>query len=171
MVDDTKRHLPARRTSLAVPYSVLEIVRKGRKSGYVLASATLLEETAGYMSLHRSAWIKRALSKRRAVDQRPLFINSRGRSVKQNSYQQVIADTGRACGFRATTHLLRSTFACMMLTRLEQLARGGAAINPLLIVKILMGHEHIDTTDRYLRAIAVDTVVITEVLESLLDSG
>jgi hypothetical protein len=38
----------------------------------------------------------------------------------------------------------------------------------LLIVKVLMGHEHIETTDRYLRAIAVDTHVLVDVLESLL---
>ncbi len=30
-----------------------------------------------------------------------------------------------------------------------------------------MGHEHIETTDRYLRAIAVDTCVLSEVLDSL----
>ena len=65
-----------------------------------------------------------------------------------------------ACGFKATTHLLRATFACMMLARLEQLAKQGALINPLLIVKVLMGHEHIETTDRYLRAIAVDSCVL-----------
>ena len=50
--------------------------------------------------------------------------------------------------------MLRATFGCWMLARLERLAKQGADINPLLIVKILMGHEHIDTTDRYLRAIA-----------------
>jgi integrase/recombinase XerD len=100
-----------------------------------------------------------------------LFVNSWGRPVKKNSYQQVIADTGKICGFRATTHLLRSTFACMMLARLERLAKQGATINPLLIVKILMGHEQIATTDRYLRAIAVDTVVLTDILDSLLDQA
>ena len=44
----------------------------------------------------------------------------------------------------------------------------GAAINPLLIVKILMGHEHIETTDRYLRAVAIDTHALSEVLDTLL---
>jgi len=56
----------------------------------------------------------------------------------------------------------------MMLARLERLAREGAAINALLIVKVLMGHEHIETTDRYLRAIAVDTCALGEVLDSLI---
>ena len=59
----------------------------------------------------------------------------------------------------------------MMLARLEQLAKTGEPINPLLIVKVLMCHEHIETTDRYLRAIAVDTHVLANVLESLLLEG
>lgn len=164
----TRRMAPDECRGVAA-HQTVEITRKGRKSGYVIASKTLLEETAGYLALHRRAWIKRALGKRRAIDGGELFINSRGKPVKNNTYQQVISDTGKACGFRATTHLLRSTFACMLLARLEQLAKNGAAINPLLIVKVLMGHEHIETTDRYLRAIAVDAVVMTEVLDSLLD--
>ena len=56
----------------------------------------------------------------------------------------------------------------MMLARLEQLAKGGESINPLLIVKVLMGHEHIETTDRYLRAITVDACVLGDVFDSLL---
>jgi integrase len=91
--------------------------------------------------------------------------------VSKNRYQQVIHRAGLACGFKATTHLLRATFACMMLARLERLAKQGASINPLLIVKVLMGHEHIETTDRYLRAIAVDTCVLSEVLDSLIDGA
>ena len=59
----------------------------------------------------------------------------------------------------------------MMLARLEQLAHQGASINPLLIVKILMGHEHIETTDRYLRALAIDAQSISDVIDSLLASS
>jgi site-specific recombinase XerD len=55
-----------------------------------------------------------------------------------------------------------------MLARLERLAKQGADINPLLIVKILMGHEHIDTTDRYLRAVSVDNHVLSQVLDTLI---
>jgi integrase len=73
-----------------------------------------------------------------------------------------------ACNFKATTHLLRATFACMLLARLEYLASEGAKVNPLLVVKILLGHEHIETTDRYLRAVAVDACVLKDVLDTLL---
>ncbi len=79
----------------------------------------------------------------------------------------MIQRTSARCGFKATSHTLRATFACLMLERLEQLAREGASINPLFIVKVLMGHEHIETTDRYLRAVRIDACVLTEVLDSL----
>lgn len=145
------------------------MTRKGRKPGYVIASESLLEETAGYLSLYRRAWLKRALRKRQAPECTDLFVNRRGVAVKKNGYQQVIQRAGEACGFRTTTHQLRATFACMMLARLEQLAKQGAAINPLLIVKILLGHEQIETTAVYLRTISIETHILTDVFDSLLD--
>jgi integrase/recombinase XerD len=162
VTDVTRRSSP---TSL---HQVIDVMRKGRKPGYVIASASLLDETAGYLCSHRRAWLKRAARKGRAPERRELFINGRGVAVKKNAYQRGISRGGEACGFKVTTHQLRATFACMMLARLQQLAKGGAAINPLLVVKVLMGHEHIETTDRYLRAIAVDACVLTQVLDALL---
>jgi site-specific recombinase XerD len=152
-------------------HSTIEVLRKGRKPGYVIASESLLDETQAYLAIQRRAWLARAARKRRASAPDALFVGSRGSAVSKNRYQQVIQQAARSCGFRATTHLLRSTFACMMLARLEQVAKGGASINPLLIVKVLMGHEHIETTDRYLRAIAVDTQALSDVLESLLEGA
>lgn len=137
----------------------------------MIASASLLEETAGYIRAHRRAWLARAGRRGGVDEQAMLFISSRGAAVSKNRYQQVIHCAGLTCGFKATTHLLRATFACMMLARLEWLAKQGAAINPLLIVKVLMGHEHIETTDRYLRAIAVDTCALSDVLNSLIDGA
>ena len=100
-----------------------------------------------------------------------MFINARGSPVSKNAYQRAISRNGEACGFKATTHLLRATFACMLLARLEQLAKSGAPINPLMVVKVLMGHERIETTDRYLRAIAVDAGTLRDVLDTLLSAA
>jgi integrase/recombinase XerD len=166
-VEDVLKPTVTQRTTPEPTHQVVDVLRKGRKNGYVIASASLLEETAGYLSTHRRAWLTRLTRRRSAVETSALFISSRGTPVSKNRYQQVIHRAGRACGFKATTHLLRATFACMLLARLERLAKEGAAINPLLIVKVLMGHEHIETTDRYLRAIAVDTCLLGEVLDSL----
>ena len=166
-VEDLFKPTAPQRAAPEPTHQVIDVLRKGRKSGYVIASASLLEETAGYVSTHRRAWLTRVARRQDAVETPALFIGSRGTAVSKNRYQQVIHCAGRARGFKATTHLLRATFACMMLARLERLAKEGASINPLLIVKVLMGHEHIETTDRYLRAIAVDTCALGEALDSL----
>ncbi len=149
------------------PFKLIDVLRKGRKPGYVIASRSLLDETAGFMAINREAWLCRLARRgvRTATD--ALFIGSRGTAVSKNRYQQVLQRAGRACGFKVASHVLRATFACMMLERLEQLAKAGASINPLLIVKILMGHERIETTDRYLRAISIDACVLTEVFDAL----
>jgi len=155
----------------AASHHTIEVMRKGRKPGYVLASASLLDETSGYLCGHRHAWLQRAQHRGRPGEHRALFINARGAPVTKNAYQRVIGRAGQTLGFKATSHLLRATFACMLLARLERLASQGAAINPLLMVKVLMGHERIETTDRYLRAIAVDACVLKEVLDSLLSGS
>jgi len=167
-VRDVFKAVASQATAPSLTYRVIDVMRKGRKPGYVIAPMSLLEETAAYRDRHRSAWQKRVVRKGRKQTRSALFLNRRGQSVKKRQYQRVIQRAGQMCGFKATSHLLRATFGCMMLARLERLAREGAAINPLLIVKILMGHEHIDTTDRYLRAVAVDTYALSEVLDSLL---
>jgi integrase len=147
---------------------MIEVLCKGRKRGRVMASASLLDETDVYRFQHRRGWLNRAARRGRKTPSARLFISDRGTAVKKNTYQSILRAAGKACGFRVTSHQLRSTFACMMLARLEQLAAGGAAINPPLIVKILLHHERIETTDRYLRAIAVDTHTLHGILDSLL---
>jgi integrase len=154
--------------SLAPAYRAVDVTRKGRKPGYVFASASLLEETSAYLAQYRTAWLRRATRKRHAPPRSDLFINRRGAAVKKNTYQAAVRRAGEACGFKAFPHLLRATFGCWLLARLERLAQQGAAINPLLIVKILMSHEHIDTPDRYLRAVSIDPHVLADVLDTLL---
>jgi site-specific recombinase XerD len=158
----------AHRSTSTAHYRVIDVLRKGRKSGYVIASMSLLEETAVYLAQYRHAWLQRAARKRGAPARSALFINRRGTPVKRSTYQQAVQRAGEACGFKAMPHLLRASFGCMLLARLERLAKQGAAINPLLIVKILMAHENIQTTDRYLRAVAIDTHVLADVLDTLL---
>lgn len=165
---DILKHKMARRSRPAAGHHTIRLIRKGRKHGYVIASESLFAETDSYISLHRAAWLHRASRRGHPQGDPALFIGPRGTAVRKNTYQQIIGLAAQRCGFVATTHQLRATFACMMLARLEQLAKTGVPINPLLVVKVLMGHERIETTDRYLRAIAVDTHVLVDVLESLL---
>ncbi len=170
-INDVIHHNDGKGFDLSPQQRVIEVACKGRKRGYVMASASLLDETAVYRSQNRRAWLNRASRRRRTGSHDALFVNDRGVAAKKNTYQRILRSVGRDCGFRVTSHQLRATFACTMLARLEQLAARGAAINPLIIVKILLHHERIDTTDRYLRAVAVDTHSLTDILDSLLPEG
>ena len=58
------------------PYETIPVIRKGRKSGHVIASASLLDETAGYVAGHRHAWLQRAGLRRRGAEHAALFINA-----------------------------------------------------------------------------------------------
>jgi len=167
-VDDVAQHDGKDRADTAPQQRVIEVSCKGRKHGYIIASESLLDETDIYRSHHRRAWLNRATRLHRAGAADALFVSDRGARVKKNTYQHILRRVGTDCGFRVTSHQLRATFACMMLARLEQLAAQGAVINPLLIVKILLHHERIETTDRYLRAIAVDMHSLTDILDSLI---
>ena len=158
----------APRSAPATPHRAIEVIRKGRKPGHVVAPVSLLDETDGYVSGHRLAWLARARRRGRTATPKALFINARGSAVGKNAYQRAVSQAGRVCGFTATTHLLRATFACMLLARLEHLAARGAQVNPLLVVKVLLGHEHIETTELYLRAVAVDPCVLNDALDTLL---
>jgi integrase/recombinase XerD len=170
-VHDILKHKAVRRSRVAATHHTIRLLRKGRKQGYVIASESLFAETDSYIELHRAAWLHRSFRRSSGQAESQLFVGPRGGAVCKNTYQQVVRLAAERCGFAATTHQLRATFACMMLARLEQLAKSGEPINPLLVVKVLMGHEHIDTTDRYLRAIAVDTHVLADVLESLVPTA
>ena len=77
-------------------YRVIDVLRKGRKSGYVIASTSLLEETAAYMAQYRNAWLKRAARKRRAPLRFELFINRRGAPVKRTPIKGRSAALGRS---------------------------------------------------------------------------
>ena len=129
-VKDIIKHKPTGGSEPEPAYRIIDVVRKGRKTGYVIASTSLLEETDAYLAQYRSAWLRRAMRKRRAPPRSELFINRRGAPAKKNTYQRAVHRAGEACGFEAMSHLLRASFACMMLARLEQLAKQGCSDQP-----------------------------------------
>jgi integrase/recombinase XerD len=167
-INDVSQHDSDFGPDASAQQRVIDVMCKGRKSGYVLASSSLLDETHVYRCQHRRAWLNRAARRRWTSAPNALFVNDRGAAAKKNTYQHILRAVGKDCGFPVTSHQLRATFACIVLARLEQLAAQGAAINPLLVVKILLHHERIETTDRYLRAVAVDTHSLTDILDSLI---
>jgi integrase len=82
-VEDIFKPTAAKRAGPELAHQVIDVLRKGRKSGYVIASASLLEETAGYVSTHRRAWLTRLTRKGGAFETPSLFIGSRGTPVSK----------------------------------------------------------------------------------------
>jgi integrase len=41
------------------PFKLIDVLRKGRKPGYVIASRSLLDETASFVAVDREAWLRR----------------------------------------------------------------------------------------------------------------
>jgi integrase/recombinase XerD len=78
----------------------------------------------------------------------PLWRNlNNDKRLTRNGLQQIIARIGERAGVRATGHMFRRTFALWSL-------RAGMDIYSLAA---LMGHESIDTLQRYLRLVEDDT--------------
>ncbi|WP_457355858.1 tyrosine-type recombinase/integrase [Roseateles sp. P5_D6] len=150
---------------------LINVLRKGRKPGFVIAPAELLEESRAYVRLHRDLWIRRRQRKGRAGAGTELFVGPRGSPVLKNTYQRAVRVAGSSCDFAVVSHALRATFACTLLAQLEKAVRDGADLNPLFIVKVLLGHERIETTDRYLRSIVVDDCALMEAIESLIPTS
>jgi site-specific recombinase XerD len=145
----------------------LQIVRKGGKQGQALATAGLIEETWSYVAIERRAAAARARKRDRSFQSDALFLTPTGRPVTRNWYQRVLSRAGTQLGIRVHSHQLRSTFACAVLQILEKAVHQGADINPLSVVQILLDHEHLGTTGRYLRALPIETTDLEEALLAL----
>lgn len=75
-----------------------------------------------------------------------LFLNSRGHAVICAWCTAAMQAAFAAAGVVGTGHWLRYTFAMMMLVRLQAQARTTPEINPLKVVKVLLGHIWITST-------------------------
>lgn len=88
------------RRASATLHHAIEVIRKGRKPGHVIAPASLLDETDGYVSGHRFAWLARARRKGRISEHKALFVNARGSPAGKNAYQRAVSQAVWPAGSR-----------------------------------------------------------------------
>jgi integrase len=79
-VQDISSSKAGLRTASSLSHRTIDVMRKGRKPGHVIASASLLEETAAYLATHRRAWLAR-VARRRASSR--MCSRARGRFLLQ----------------------------------------------------------------------------------------
>ena len=143
-------------------------ITKGSKPRDAIAPLLLLDRTRNYINEARDQVVrarKRLDRSYRAGD--AVFLNRVGEAVKPNRMSNAFKDAYRANKIAADLHCLRHTFAIRTLNALMNRQRQGAQINPLLTLKILMGHSTIAVTEKYLESLTLRLDHIAEDLAYL----
>ncbi|KQP01946.1 tyrosine-type recombinase/integrase [Leifsonia sp. Leaf264] len=153
-------------------------------------------ERSGIVNGRRVTWAKLSIQHRRRLvgpngGSALLFVSSNGSPVEENNWRYTFASAADRCREFSPTfpdvtpHMLRHTFAMETLTaltrgalsRAERLARVTGADpllmailrrnDPLLVLRDLLGHKHLSTTEVYLAAQDATTVLTDAELDLL----
>ncbi len=130
-------------------------VTKGSIGGDLYVPTWLLDETYRHVSLFERRTVSSNARKRGNTASSAIWLSRWGKSLRPNSiyqnFKQAVQKAGIQCG---TFHDLRHTYAITMLDRLMRSAANDEtrARNPLLVLKHLMRHSSLASTEIYLRA-------------------
>lgn len=129
---------------------------KGSVPGELFVPTWLIDRTFQHIALYgRKAVQRAALARGRIVDDH-IFLSLVGNPLKADSVYNIFKDNAiTVLGIQGTFHDLRHTYAITMLDRLMKAAEANPSRdgrNPLLILKHLLRHSSITSTERYLVA-------------------
>ncbi len=129
-------------------------VTKGSVGGDLFVPTWLLDETYRYIALFERRFVTKQAQNRGTKDTQYIWLSRWGRPLRPNSIYQSFKKALKKAGIPdGTFHDLRHTYAITMLDRLMTAAEGEArARNPLLVLKHLMRHATLSSTEIYLRA-------------------
>jgi len=112
---------------------LMSVVGKGNKERLVPTGEKTGEDMKRYLAL-RKEYVLHKQSQSTA-----LFLNRRGTALSVRSVDRLVKKFGRAAGIHFTPHALRHSFATHLL-------ENGAS---LLLIKELLGHSSLSTTQKY----------------------
>ncbi len=163
----------ARRTTIAnlemaqLPKAILRInyvetETKGGKIINLVVTARLAQMTLDYcQTLRHKALVKSSKNQER------IFLNSKGSPVTSKSYYQAFRRVANRLGLKVTPHMARHTFAANMESRLADMERRGASINPIKVIQHLLAHNSAETTELYLASVSsIDAGTLRAILET-----
>lgn len=163
----------ARRTTIAnlemaqLPKAILRInyvetETKGGKIINLVVTARLAQMTLDYcQTLRHKALVKSSKNQER------IFLNSKGGPVTSKSYYQAFRRVANRLGLKVTPHMARHTFAANMESRLADMERRGASINPIKVIQHLLAHNSAETTELYLASVSsIDAGTLRAILET-----
>jgi len=130
-------------------------VSKGSKGGDLFAPRWLIDRTFQYMKLFDRTALKRDALRRGVVAADNIFLSNRFGQLSTNTVYRMFKSAVKCAGLSGTFHDLRHTYAISMLDKLMRAAMKNEnedGRNPLLILKSLLRHSSLQTTERYLVA-------------------
>jgi site-specific recombinase XerD len=146
-------------------------VTKGGQGRVVYPPSPLVDRTWAYVREERAVVIRRAKARAPGyVEPDRLFLTEIGAPMTARRVGAMFADASERAGVSAHFHVLRHTFASVMLRFLQRQADQGADLNPLLTLQTLLGHADLATTAIYLRVVATDLSVIETSVDELYEA-
>lgn len=152
--------LSSRRVATDQPSMPLMITKtKGGKPRRIYVPTPLVHRTVSYLREERAYIAKRTSSTSSA-----LFLTNRGTALSKESITSSFARACNGASVQAHFHELRHTFAVMMLRALQRQTAAHPQMNPLLVLKVLMGHSSIRTTEIYLEVLLDELMAVEDAI-------
>lgn len=127
---------------------------KGDVPGDLYVPTWLIDKTFQHIRYYDRRSVVHAARRRGTTVPDNIFLSRWGRGLKPDSVYQLFKAALNEAGVPGTFHDLRHTYAISMLDRLMRTSQfaNSDGRNPLLILKNLMRHSSIETTQKYLQA-------------------
>jgi integrase/recombinase XerD len=145
---------------------------KGAKWRFCYPPLVLVDRTNDYVLEERASIVKAAKRKNRTYEApRALWLSASGAPLSASALAKNYRLACEAAGVKARFHDLRHTFAIRILAELERKKAADPTLdlNPLLILKRLLGHSNLSTTEVYLESLKIDAARVWESVDVLFE--
>ena len=127
------------------------VVTKGKISRDVHPPLLLLDRTNQYIDEIREKIVQARRERDPSYNPDALFLGMRGQEITPKRMSDAFTKAFRAANIRAVLHCLRNTFAIRTLHALTRRQKKGEDMDPILNLRILLGHSTVAVTETYLK--------------------
>jgi len=134
-------------------------ITKGAKPRKIYPNLSLIRRTIQYCQEHRELAAARGL-----MTHAEIFLTRDGRPVSPKRFTTNVSRACAKAGIRSKVHALRHTFAMRTLDLLIRF-RINEVIDPLFVIKVLLGHDSIKSSEIY--TVGKTEAAIEEIMQKL----
>jgi site-specific recombinase XerD len=163
----TVDRIPRRRPGFASPFIQIDLhVTKGRRRRWLWVPLELVDRTWRYIERDRRRLLRNG--------GRPseLWLGRWARPLARGSIESIFRDACLGAGVEGHFHMLRHTYAIVMLRILTYVNRErglAGSTNALKAIQVLLGHASLASTAIYLQSVEVDEPTMGSAIDALSD--